>query len=697
MCGIAGAYDPQGRVGLARLRRMSALMRHRGPEDEGLTLHDARSGRVMILGGPDTPAAVYASDLPYTPGRGRGGSPGGPMGAEAHVGLVHRRLSFLDLSPAGHGPMCDASGELWITYNGEVYNYIELRDELKATGERFHTGSDTEVILAAYRRWGRDCVQRFNGMFAFALWDTRRRELFCARDRFGVKPFYYQWNDGGLVFASDPRTLVRSQDGAPGVHADAVLDFIALDWVDHEATTFFEGVRQLPAAHHLVVGESGLALAEWWRLDPSRRAAGTPADWAREFAERFTDAVRIRLRADVEVGSCLSGGLDSSAVVTTATTQLGQPMHAFTCAYDEGPAYDERAYVRAVAEATGMRSHVIVPDGEDFWTCFDTLAEMQGEPTAGSGLYSQWKVMDLAHRVGIKALLDGQGGDETLAGYGRYLPTRLRDLLGGGRAGEFAKLFAPVAGRLGASTALALTLEPWLPAALVGGLRRRFGQAKDRVLSPMVRAAARARASQVPKPPTVFASGLLNHLAFDTLSRMLPSLLRYEDRNSMAFSIETRLPFLDYRLVEFAFSLPDDQRLDGLTTKAILRRSLADRIPRAVLDRRDKMGFETPADLWLRGRHAAEARHRLLSPGPLHEWLDAGTLASELDEYFAGRRSTGAQVWRWLSLESWLRAYVVNPRLTARPGPGQFPPRHASTFDDLRPTDWERAPGAASR
>ena len=697
MCGIAGAYDPQGGVELGRLQRMSALLRHRGPEDEGLALLDARSGRVVILGGPDTPAAVFAADLPYTPGRGRGAAAGASLGAPAHVGLVHRRLSFLDLSPAGHGPMCDASGELWITYNGEVYNYVELREELKAAGERFHTGTDTEVILAAYRRWGRDCVKRFNGMFAFALWDTRRRELYCARDRFGVKPFYYQWSGGGLVFASDPRTLVRSQDRAPIVSPDAVLDFIALDWVDHEPTTFFAGVRQLPAAHYLVVGESGLAFVEWGRLDPSSRAAGTPADWAHEFAERFTDAVRLRLRADVEVGACLSGGLDSSAVVTTATTHLGQPMHAFTCAYDEGPAYDERPYVRAVVEATGMRSHVIVPDGGDFWTCFDALTDLQGEPTAGSGLYSQWKVMELAHRSGIKALLDGQGGDETLAGYGRYLPTRLRDLLGAGRTGEFLELFAPVADRLGASTALALTFEPWLPAALIGGLRRRFGQAKDRVLSPMVRAAARARARQVPRPPTEFASGLLNHLAFDTLSRMLPSLLRYEDRNSMAFSIETRLPFLDYRLVEFAFSLPDDQRLDGTTTKAILRRALADRIPRAVLDRRDKMGFETPADLWLRGRHAAEVRRRLLSPGPLHEWLDAGTLEAELAEYFAGRRATGAQVWRWLSLESWLRAYVVNPCFTVRPAPGRFPAARLSTFDDLSVPDWEQAPGAASR
>jgi asparagine synthase (glutamine-hydrolysing) len=228
-------------------------------------------------------------------------------------------------------------------------------------------------------------------------------------------------------------------------------------------------------------------------------------------------------------------------------------------------------------------------------------------------------------------------------------------------------------------------------------MRRQFGQAKDRVLSPMVRAEAQRRAARVPTMTRAFRSGLLDHLAFDVGVRMLPSLLRYEDRNSMAFSIETRLPFLDYRLVEFAFSLPDSQRLDGTTSKVVLRRAMADRVPKSVLDRRDKMGFETPADVWLRGRHAGEVRRRLLSPGPLHEWLDPTTLALELDDYFAGRRAVGAQVWRWLSLESWLGRYVVNPVFTARPAPGSFPARRQSTFDDMRSPDWEAAPGAASR
>jgi asparagine synthase (glutamine-hydrolysing) len=450
-----------------------------------------------------------------------------------------------------------------------------------------------------------------------------------------------------------------------------VRDLVALDWVDHDAHTFFAGLMQLPAGHALVVGERGLTIRRWWTLDPERRATGTPADWTREFVERFDAAVRLRLRADVEVGSCLSGGLDSSAVVTTAAAMLERPLRAFTVAYDEGPAYDERHWVRATVAASGAASDVVVPDGGDFWATFDRLHERQDEPTAGPGVYSQWHVMALAQRHGLKVLLDGQGGDETLAGYGRYLPLRLRDLLCEGRFGEFAALFGPVADRLGGSTTLALVAEPWLPTGLVAPLRRRYGQGKDRVLGRALRGLPHA----APSPPAGFASAVSRQQAFDTLQRLLPSLLRYEDRNSMAFSIETRLPFLDYRLVEFVFSLPDDQRLEGATTKAILRRALKDRLPAAVLARQDKMGFETPADLWLRGRYAAEARRRLLADGPLHEWLEPSVLASELEDYLAGRREIGLQVWRWLALEAWGRRFVAaDPRVTERPAEAQTHP-----------------------
>jgi asparagine synthase (glutamine-hydrolysing) len=656
MCGIAGLWRREGPVDLGRLAAMSTLMRHRGPDDQGLVLLDAARGGFRTSGGPDTPADVFTAALPWAPGR----SGGAVRDATWSVGLLHRRLAIVDLKPTGHQPMCDAAARTWITYNGEIYNYVELREQLLALGHSFIGTSDTEVMLAAWKQWGEDCVSHFNGMFAFALWDGERRRLFCARDRLGVKPFYYQFDGIAFAFASEPRALVLTQPKPVVASAPAVRDLLALDWVDHEAHTFFEGLWQLPAGHVLALDDDGLSIRRWWALDPEARIDGSRYDRDARFAELFSSAVEIRLRADVEVGTCLSGGLDSSAVITTASAHAKRGLHAFSCAYDEGPAFDEREYMRAAAGAAGATLHLVVPDGGDFWSVFDTLSLSQDEPTAGPGVYSQWKVMELAHQHGLKVLLDGQGGDETLAGYFRYLATRLRDLAETGNWAGFVSLWWPASRALGAPTALLHAFEPWLPPPLVATLRSRLGQGKGRVLS---RALA-ATATETPAWPDAPRSGLWRHLAFDTLTRQLPSLLRYEDRNSMAFSIETRLPFLDYRLVEFAFALPDTDKLDGGVTKAIARRALGGRVPASVLARRDKMGFETPTDVWLRSRHAGEVRRRLARPGPFQDWIDAAAMRSALDGYLSGRRPIGLQVWRWLSLEAWAQRFLArDPRL----------------------------------
>ena len=674
MCGIAGLFDRRGRADLGRLQAMAGLMRDRGPDDEGLVLIDTVGGQTFTHGGADTPAEVFRSGLPWAPAVARGSQ----TTARYDLALAHRRLAIVDLAPTGHQPMCDADGRSWIVYNGEIYNHVELRAELEAAEHRFIGNSDTAVILAAYDHWGERCLDRFNGMFAFALWDGEKKRLFCARDRLGVKPFYYQFDGHSFAFASEARSLALTQPQRIQPHLAAIRDLLALDWVDHESHTFFDGLHQLPAGHWLRVGEGGFRIERWWTLDPEAREAGSSAELAARLAELFTDSVRLRLRADVEVGSCLSGGLDSSAVVTTAAKLANAGLHAFTCAYDEGPAFDERPYVRAVADASGAHSHVVVPDGSDFWRVFDALADRQGEPTAGPGVYSQWQVMKLAGDAGLKVLLDGQGGDETLAGYFRYLPTRLRDLAAAGDLAGFASLWGAVSGRLGLATTLLHTFEPWLPSPFVAALRRRFGQGKDVVLSRSLRRVASQAGSGAAAVARDTRSDLWAQLAFDTTVRQLPSLLRYEDRSSMAFGIETRLPFLDYRLVEFAFALNDTERLDGSVTKAIARRALGDRVPRMVLERRDKMGFETPADLWLRGRHASELQRRLARKGPFQEWVDGAVVEQAVADFLAGRREIGLQIWRWLSLEAWSQTYLArDPRVLGRmPDPSVSAGRH---------------------
>ena len=654
MCGIAGILAREGGarpVTIGELRAMGRRLRWRGPDDEGYLLEDPGGAR-WLGGGPDTALETYDSALAYAPRRG---DP--PPGLEARLGLAFRRLSILDLSPAGHQPMCDPTGRHWLVFNGEIYNYVELRAELASLGHAFRTTGDSEVLLAAYRQWGEEMLPRLNGMWGLALWDATECRLFLARDRFGVKPLNYREAEGRFAFASELKPLVLT--GARRPRLAAIYDLLARDWVDHTPETFFEGVFQLPAGHCLTADARGVRQRRWWDLDPSRRVRLPGARAVEEFRALFVDAVKIRLRSDVPVGACLSGGLDSTAIAVTAGRLLPHPLRAFSVAYDEGPAFDERPWIAAAVRAAGAEPAIAVPDGRDLWQVFDDLVWHQEEPAAGPGLYSQWHVMRLAGRgagAGMKVLLDGQGGDELLAGYHRYYFPYLRDLLARGHFAEFARAFWGVAvgQRLGLAQTAAKVALPFLPPAAFDWGRRTFGQGKDRVLG----AALRPLRAQEPRPPARFGGALSDQLAWDMSARFLPSLLRYEDRNSMAFSIETRLPFLDYRLAEFVFSLADEERMCTATTKHLLRRAMAPELPSEVSARRDKMGYETPTDVWLRTREGARARELLLGAGArCSTYLERGAVARELEAYLAGRRDIGLQVWRWLHLELWLRAF----------------------------------------
>jgi asparagine synthase (glutamine-hydrolysing) len=655
MCGIGGVFSPGGApVAASELEQMARGMCWRGPDDEGFLLENRRGER-RLLGGADSAGEVFHSRLPYTP------TPPGAAAplADAWLGLAFRRLAILDLAPSGHEPMCDPSGRYWLVFNGEIYNYLELREELAALGHRLLSTGDAAVILAAFRQWGEGALARFNGMWGMAIWDTAERRLFLARDRFGVKPLYYQWDGRRLRFASELKPLLH--DGPRRPHRRAIYDLIAWDWVDHTPETFFEGALRLPPAHALTVDAQGnLRLISYWNLAERAAAAAaaaprTEADVLEGFRGLFESAVRLRLRSDVPVGTCLSGGLDSSAVLLTAGAALDHPMRAFTVGYaDSG--FDERPFAREVARQAGAVLSETAPDGSDLFDTLERLVWHQEEPAAGPGLYSQWHVLALAHREGMKVLLDGQGGDELLAGYHRYAYPHLRDLLRGGRLAEFARDVWGVGTRQGHAETVAKVLSPWLPRGFFLWGRRTLGQGKDRVVHPDLE-----RECGRPEPawPGGFASDLSNVLGWEMTERFLPSLLRYEDRSSMAHSIETRLPFLDYRLAEFVFSLPGEWRVRGTTHKWLLRRALGPRLPAKITARRDKMGFETPTDRWFRGRYAGELRALLLAPDAASRpYLERAALARELEAYLAGKRDIGLQVWRWLHLELWLRTFI---------------------------------------
>ncbi len=387
MCAIAGLYDVAGRaVDPSVLERMVRLQAHRGPDGEGYVLLDARGREQPVALKGRLTDALGASPHRYT------------------IALGHRRLAIVDLSPLGHQPMATEDGRCWVTYNGEIYNYVELREELRGKGHRFRSASDTEVLLAAYREWGEACVTRFNGMFAFAIWDGDRRRLFCARDRLGVKPFYYAWDGVRFAFASEIKGLLPVIE-RPSPNQRAVFDYLEGACLDHSEDTFFEGIRQLPPAHTLTV-ETQVTVRRYWDFPAPGSSGLSMQDAAERFRHLFRDAVRLRLRSDVPIGTCLSGGLDSSSIVCVANDLMfvehtvpreliGERQKTFSSCFED-PAYDERQFIRSVVEQTGAEAHYTFPDPKELAESVSQLVWRQDEPFGSTSIFAQWNVMRLA-------------------------------------------------------------------------------------------------------------------------------------------------------------------------------------------------------------------------------------------------------------------------------------------------------------
>jgi asparagine synthase (glutamine-hydrolysing) len=617
VCGICGIVAPGRPPETETVARMATELDHRGPDGTG----------------------SFAAD---------------------GVALGFRRLAIIDLSDAGDQPFASEDGALQLVHNGEVYNYRELRRELQARGHRFRSATDTEVILAAYREWGERCVERFNGMWAFALWDGPRRRLFASRDRFGVKPFYYRLDGGRLVFASEPRAFRADPETRLEANPWAVREYLEQAYLDHTDETFFAGIRKLPPAHSLVFDEHGLRLERYWRLEPHDPPPGDPAEALREL---FLDSIRLRLRSDVPLGTALSGGLDSSAIAVTVdhllhteaenAVAVGPRQRTFT-AYFEVPGFDERPYARAVVEQTSAEAHWISFTDGDLLDDLPRIVEAQGEPFGSTSICAGWYVMREAKQSGLTVMLDGQGGDEVLAGYRAHLGHRLADLLAQGRLGE---LRAELAGFSSEHS----------PIALVTALSRPFA---PELVTRIVRARARGSAGLVHPDlrglpvdlggnGSPFPDRLRRHQQLVLTRRGLPELLRYEDRNSMAHSLEARVPFLDYRLVELCFSLPGSELVGGGRTKAVLRRALGDLLPPLVRERRDKLGFVTPERLWLRSRLGDLAADVFASRSFADRgFVDAAAARRRLERHRTGGVEAGMELWRALNLELWARAYL---------------------------------------
>ncbi|HEX2079643.1 MAG TPA: asparagine synthase (glutamine-hydrolyzing) [Longimicrobium sp.] len=617
MCGIAGivslSREPVQEWEIASMLRR---LEHRGPDDEG-----------VLLEGP--------------------------------VGLGHRRLAVIDLSPAGRQPMFSDDGRYAIVYNGEVYNYLELRDEL-APEFASRTRTDTEVLLNAYRRWGEECLHRLNGMFAFAIWDRVAGRLFCARDRFGVKPFYYARERGRLLFASEIPPLLRLLRGPVAPDDQAVFDFLVFNRMDHSDATLFREVRKLPHGHTLTVQDGKVRVRRWYDL---AARVGDPFPGPDEFRETLSSAVGLRLRGDVPVGVCLSGGLDSSAIVSLLARDHGRAdVHTFSAVYGPGVPGDESRFIDLYRPRL-PNMFTVVPTAGSLLADLPALVRAHAEPLPSSSPYAQFKVMELARRH-VVVTLDGQGADEQLAGYPYFFGMLFKELLRRGRAGRLVRELVQYAARhrsLQGVGALGYFLLP-------PGLQTRARAGAAGCLLPGF---YRAHAGSGGVAESLYQANSLRGSLLDHFEHKLEHLLKWSDRNSMHFGVESRTPFLDYRLVERTLALGSEQVIRDGMTKHVLRESMRGILPEPIRTRRDKVGFATPQEEWLRAPAFAALARELLGSESFRArgYVDARKALAVHERHQRGEVNAARDIWKWVQLELWFREVVDPQHAGACPAP----------------------------
>jgi asparagine synthase (glutamine-hydrolysing) len=630
MCAIAGVIwsDPQRPGAVAEVDAMCQILYHRGPDDDGAYVDGA-------------------------------------------VALGHRRLSIIDLSVGGHQPMVSGDGSLVVVYNGEIYNFVELRRELEAAGRVFRSDSDTEVILHAYDVWGRDCVRRFNGMWAFALYDRRKRQVFLSRDRFGIKPLYYYHDRGMFAFASEIKGLLAGFPRLRQVNHAMVYHFLPSGALDDGPETFFKDVYSVPAATNirLDLDKFTIDTETFWSLDRDAfRLRWCQSDPVETMRHLLQSAVAVHMRSDVPVGTCLSGGLDSSALVGTMQTLRDDPVHTFSGLYPDRDC-DESFWVEAVERHTGCRGNHIrpQPDG-DLLADLQSITWHQDEPTAGPGLYTQFHVMKRA-RADVKVILDGQGGDELFAGYLPYLALRANDLLAGESGTRLAgyRLCASMARHTNLPTLAGITGSPLLSTAI--GAVKQAGAVWSRVKVPETEPpffhtglAARNAAGRpvIRERDKRYPDTLSDTLYWHLVQQSIPALLHYEDRNSMAYSIEARVPYLDHRIVEFALGLDPAYKIRNGWTKWVLRKAAEPVLPEHVAWRRSKLGYPTPFARWLRRMPNNAQLHDVLFS---RSFIERELMERRSLEFYWKQHQTGVAdrswlIYRCVTLELWHRQFI---------------------------------------
>lgn len=581
--------------------------------------------------------------------------------ADREILLGHTRLSIIDLSIAGHQPMRSACGRFSLIFNGEIYNYRELRAHLQALGGQFTTHSDTEVLLQAWKIWGEACLPRLVGMFAFAILDIERKQLTLARDAFGIKPLFYSVHEDGFWFGSEIRAVHTLQGSRGTPNAQRAYKYLVYGGYDDDESTFFEGVEHIPPGHVLSLNLTEVSRSEprrWWWPSIEERCGLSFDQAAEAVREHFLDNVRLHLRSDVLVGAALSGGIDSSAVVC-AIRQLEpeMPLHTFTFV-SPGTAIDEERWADVVNAHVGAQAHKVVVDPADLARDLDDMILIQGEPFGSTSIYAQYRVFKAAREAGVVVTLDGQGADESLAGYSGYPEAYLRSLFDRRQylhIPDFLRAWSKWPGRT-RRQALFMVASKMTPGYLQSIGRRFLGQ--DPAPNWLEREWLEDQSVEVgfpmPFQPSEEGIGrrLVERLRLELTGSGLSSLLRHGDRSSMRWSVESRVPFLTTESVEFLLTLPESYMLSpNGETKRVFRHAMRGIVPDTILDRRDKIGFQTPEYAWLRGQ--GELIQDWLSGADELPFLNTSLCRQHVSNILNDRRPFSPQVWRLINYCRW--------------------------------------------
>jgi asparagine synthase (glutamine-hydrolysing) len=627
MCGIAGFVTLRpGAYPESVLRRMTAAIAHRGPDAEGF----------------------YQDE---------------------YAALGHRRLSIIDVA-GGRQPMSNESGDVWIIYNGEVFNHADLRPELEAAGHRYETHCDTETIVHAYEQYGASCLDRFRGMYAFAIWDPGKRRLFCARDRLGKKPLYYYWNGETFVFGSEIKALLQHPVVSARFEESLLPEYLAFGYTSDDRT-LFQGIRKLMPGHHLTLTPEGLDIRSYWELTVGREPAESQPDeyWIGECRRRLEETVRMRLMSDVPLGMFLSGGVDSSAIAALMKRMADGPVKSFAVGYAE-QAYSELGYARQVSEAIGTQHREVVVGMEDFFDALPRLIWHEDEPIVWPSSVSLHFVSRLAAEE-VKVVLTGEGSDEMFAGYGRY------------RFYEVNQRWLPWYLVLPQGVRRAIRSQVASSRLLNGDLRRKLqhsflGREPNleslyldnffSALSEEEQQSYLAEGRRFAESPygsylrywkaAGESASLLARMLYADQKTYLVELLMKQDQMSMSCSLESRVPFLDHRFVEFSTRVPDRLKLHQGTGKYILKKAVEDLLPHEIIYRK-KMGFPTPLRAWLRTPEAAPLLNRLLDrEGLLARYVRPEALQDLLSKHRDGREDGTDRLWRLLNLQLWGEVFL---------------------------------------